>query len=129
MIDQTTPSATVAERPLNAAGPVRPLRQRARTGALRLALLLFSLLLPLLALELALRWFGPILPGNYSTGYYLTTDPVYGRFHVRDFSGWTRTSEYTTFFRTNGLGLRGGALSSTPAPGVDRVLVTGDSFV
>ena len=103
--------------------------RRARIVALRLALVLFGLLLPLLALELALRWLGPILPGNYTTGYYLTTDPVYGRFHVRDFSGWTRTSEYTTFFRTNGLGLRGGPVSSTPTPGVDRILVTGDSFV
>jgi hypothetical protein len=129
MIDQTTPSATVSGSSLIAARPVRHLRRRARTVALRLALLLLSLLLPLLALELALRWFGPILPGNYSTGYYLTTDPVYGRFHVRDFSGWTRTPEYTTFFRTNGLGLRGAPLSATPAPGVNRILVTGDSFV
>jgi hypothetical protein len=96
---------------------------------LRLTLVAASLLAPLLMLELALRLFGPILPGNYSTGYYLTTHPVYGRFHVTSFGGWTRAPEYTTYLRTNSLGLRGPEISASKPSDVFRVLVVGDSFV
>jgi hypothetical protein len=100
-----------------------------RVVFVRVSLLLVSLLLPLLGLELALRVFGPILPGNYSTGYYLTADPAYGRFHVRGFSGWTRTAEYTTHIRTNSLGLRGPEIALPKPGGLFRVLALGDSFV
>src|SRR5690349_10106483 len=117
------PGTAPATGTVNGVAPRRP-GCRARTVVLRLVLLLLSLSLPLLVLELALRWFGPILPGNYSTGYYLTTDPVYGRFHVRDFSGWTRTPEFTSYFRTDSLGLRGGPVTPLPAAGVYRILVT-----
>lgn len=97
--------------------------------ALRVGLVLFSLVLPLLALEVALRVLGPIFPGNYSTGYFLTTHPSYGRFHVRGYSGWEKTREYTTYVRTNSLGLRGAEVSPAKPVDVFRIVVVGDSIV
>jgi hypothetical protein len=99
-----------------------------RLGA-RLLLLLVGLLLPLLLLEAALRLVGPILPGNYNTGTFLTTHPVYGRFHVPNFDGWVKTSEFTSRVTINSLGLRGPERPYAKPPGATRVLVLGDSFV
>ncbi|MFN8632273.1 MAG: SGNH/GDSL hydrolase family protein [Chloroflexota bacterium] len=91
-------------------------------------MLVVSLLLPLLLLEAALRLFGPILPGNYNTGTFLTTDPVYGRFHVRGFDGWVKTREYTSRVTINALGLRGPERPLAKPPGVQRIVLLGDSF-
>jgi hypothetical protein len=101
----------------------------ARKWGARLGLLVIGLAAPLLAVELAVRLFGPILPGNYNTGTFLTTHPVYGRFHVLGFDGWVKTPEFTARVTINSLGLRGPERSYEKPPGVTRVLVLGDSFV
>jgi hypothetical protein len=88
-----------------------------------------SLLLPLVALELTLRAFGPVFPGNYATGKYLTADPVYGRFHVLNFTGWLRTEEFVSYLRINSDGLRGPELPVVKPTGSFRILALGDSFV
>ena len=76
-------------------------------GAAGSVVLVVSLLLPLLLLEAALRLLGPVLPGNYNTGTFLTPHPVYGRFHVPGFDGWVKTREYTVRVTINQQGLRG----------------------
>lgn len=101
----------------------------ARRWGGRLALLAVSLLLPLAVVEAALRLFGPILPGSYNTGSFLTTHPVYGRFHVPRFDGWVKTHEFASRVRINSLGLRGPERGYARPDGVRRVLVLGDSFV
>lgn len=98
-----------------------------RIGA-RLTLILVSLALPLLLCEGALRLFGPVLPGNYNTGSFLTQHAVYGRFHVPSFDGWVKTSEFTARVTINSLGLRGPERPYEKPPGVRRILVLGDSF-
>jgi hypothetical protein len=98
-----------------------------RIGA-RLALIVVSLALPLLLCELLLRSLGPVLPGNYNTGTFLTPHPVYGRFHVPRFDGWVRTSEFTARVTINSLGLRGPERPYERPADVRRILVLGDSF-
>lgn len=95
----------------------------------RLALLSLGLVVPLVVVEAALRLFGPVLPGNYNTGSFLTTHPTFGRFHVLGFDGWVKTSEYTSRITINSLGLRGRERTYAKPDGVRRVLVLGDSFV
>lgn len=95
----------------------------------RLLLVLLALLLPVLALELALRLFGPILPGNYRTGSFQAAHPLYGRFQVPNFDGWIRTDEFTAHMKTNSLGLRDDEVVLPKPPGTFRILVIGDSFV
>jgi hypothetical protein len=90
--------------------------------------LVVSLLAPLLLLEAALRLFGPVVPGNYSTGTFLTPHPVYGRFHVPGFDGWVRSREFTSRVTINSLGLRGPERSYLKPAGTRRVMVLGDSF-
>lgn len=111
-----------------ARGPGRAGVVARRWGA-RLLLLLAGLLVPLLLLEAAIRLFGPILPGNYNTGTFLTTHPVYARFHVLGFDGWVKTSEFTSRVTISSLGLRGPERPYAKPPGTSRVLVLGDSFV
>jgi hypothetical protein len=96
---------------------------------LRLGLVIVALLLPLLVLELTLRIFGPIFPGNYSTGKYLTADPTYGRFHVLNFTGWLRTEEFVSYLRINSEGLRGPEIPSVKPAGSFRILALGDSYL
>ena len=92
-------------------------------------MLQFGLVLPLLLLEAAIRLFGPIMPGNYSTGTFLTPHPVFGRYHVPGFNGWLKTREFTTRVRINAAGLRGPERPYAKPPGTRRILVVGDSFV
>jgi hypothetical protein len=84
---------------------------------------------PLLLLELTLRQFGPVIPGNYETGVWAQGDSVVGHFHIPGATAWIREPEFTTYLRFNSLGLRG-AEAQVPKP-TDRfrVLVLGDSFV
>src|SRR5687768_16074598 len=59
----------------------------------RSLVVLVGVLAPLLMLEVALRLFGPILPGNYDTGHYLERHARLGHFNVPNFDGWIKTRE------------------------------------
>jgi hypothetical protein len=85
-------------------------------------------LAPLLLLEAALRIVGPVLPGNYSTGTFLTAHAVYGRFHVPGFDGWVKTREFTSRVTINQQGLRGPERTYAKTAGTRRIMVLGDSF-
>lgn len=102
-----------------------------RRTALRpkIALATFGLLLPLLVLELALRLFGPILPGFYRTGTDLVVHPVFGHFHQPNIVVWRRTPEFVAEERINSKGLRERELAYEKPAGTRRVLVLGDSYV
>ena len=95
----------------------------------RVVLVLVSVALPLLMLELALRVFGPIVPGNYETGVWAEGHPVVGHFHIPGSSAWVREPEFTTYLRFNRFGLRGPEIAAEPAPSERRVLLLGDSFL
>lgn len=97
--------------------------------AFRLVLLLVGIAFPLLALELALRAFGPFLPGNYSAHLYLEPHPTFGRFHTPSSTGWIRTEEYIARVDINSRGLREREIPYEKPSGRRRVLVLGDSFV
>ena len=73
----------------------------------RAGLGLAGLIVPLLVVELVVRVFGPVLPGNYDTGVWLTYHPLFGTFHLPGSTAWTRAPEYTVFQRFNSEGLRG----------------------
>ena len=75
-----------------------------------------------------MRFFGPVVPGNYSTGTFLTPHPVYGRFHVPGFDGWIKSREFTSRVTINSLGLRGPERGYAKPAGTRRILVLGDSF-
>ncbi|MFN8522915.1 MAG: SGNH/GDSL hydrolase family protein [Chloroflexota bacterium] len=85
--------------------------------------------LPLLLLEVALRWFGPILPGNYDTGAYLVRNLELGHFHVPGFDGWIKSREFTTHVKISQLGLRDRRERYEKPVGTKRVVLIGDSFV
>jgi len=93
----------------------------------RLLLALAGLLAPILLVELVLRVFGPILPGNYETGVWAQGDPAVGHLHTPNSRAWIKEPEFTTYLRFNGDGLRGDEL---PGPQeARRVLALGDSFI
>jgi hypothetical protein len=105
---------------------VRPSRRVVWIG--RAIIVLATILLVLGMLEASLRLFGPILPGNYTSGAYLERHPVYGFFHVRDYEGWQHSSEYFARVHFNRLGLRDPRERYEKPPGTFRILVLGDSF-
>jgi hypothetical protein len=95
----------------------------------RLAIVLMTVLLVLAALEVSLRLFGPVLPGNYTSGAYLERHPLYGFFHVRGYEGWQQSNEYFARVRFSQLGLRDPRDRYEKPPGTFRILLLGDSFV
>jgi hypothetical protein len=95
----------------------------------RALLVTLGLALPLLALELALRIFGPVIPGNYETGVWAEGHPVFGHYHIPGASAWIREPEFTTHLRFNRFGLRGPEVATKKAPSTRRVLLLGDSFL
>jgi hypothetical protein len=93
----------------------------------RSLLALMGLLLPLVLIEVGLRAFGPILPGNYETGVWAQADPVVGHVHTPGSEAWVREPEFVTYLRFNSLGLRGD--EPPPEAAARRVLALGDSFI
>jgi hypothetical protein len=100
-----------------------------RAIALKAALVLAGLAGPLLLVELALRLFGPVLPGNYETGVWAEGHPVVGHAHIPGARAWVREPEFTTFLRFNQHGLRGADVRVPKPPDRFRVLLVGDSFI
>ena len=100
-----------------------------RAIALRLGLVLVGLAAPLLLVELTLRLFGPVLPGNYETGVWAEGHPVFGHFHIPGATAWVREPEFTTYLRFNQHGLRGAEVRVPKPPERYRVLFVGDSFI
>jgi hypothetical protein len=98
-------------------------------GVGRILCVLFGLVVPLLLLELTLRLFGPVLPGNYETGVWAQGDSVVGHFHIPGSTAWIREPEFTTFLRFNGEGLRGAEMRVPKPSDRVRILLLGDSFV
>jgi len=92
-------------------------------------IVLVTVLLVFGLLEASLRLFGPILPGNYTSGAYLVRHPIYGFFHVPDYEGWQHSSEYFVRVRFNQLGLRDPRTGYEKPPGTFRILLLGDSFM
>ena len=95
----------------------------------RASIVLFTIVLVLGTLEASLRLFGPILPGNYTSGAYLERHPIYGFFHVPNYEGWQHSSEYFARVRFSPLGLRDPRTSYEKPPGTFRILLLGDSFM
>jgi hypothetical protein len=95
----------------------------------RLTAISLGLLAPLVALEIAIRLFGPILPGQYDTGAYLVRDATLGHFHAPHFDGWIKAPEFTTRVQINGYGLRDRRDSYEKPPGTFRIVLLGDSYV
>ena len=111
-----------------------PARRGSRTAGgrrwlVRAGLVVVGLLLPLVLVELALRLFGPILPGNYETGRWAERHPVFGHFHIPNASAWLREPEFSVHLRFNRFGLRGPDVPLERSPGIPRVLMLGDSFI
>jgi lysophospholipase L1-like esterase len=104
-------------------------RYSLRVWVARLAIVILGLLAPLLMLEAGLRLFGPFLPGNYDTGAYVERHPVFGHFHVPNFSGWIKTPHFTSRIDINPMGLRDPRTSYEKPPRTFRILALGDSYV
>jgi len=106
-------------------------RRRGRGGviAVRILAVLLGLLLPLLMLEVAIRLFGPFLPGNYDTGSMVRRHPTLGHFHPANTSTWVKTPQFTVRLDFNSMGLRDPRPSVAKTPGVFRILALGDSYV
>ncbi|MCC7366998.1 MAG: SGNH/GDSL hydrolase family protein [Chloroflexi bacterium] len=97
--------------------------------AARLIVVLVSLAIPLVALEIALRMFGPFLPGNYDTGPFVRRHPVLGHFHIPSHTSWVKTPRFTVRIDTNPMGFRDPRQSYEKPPGAFRILLLGDSYV
>src|SRR3954452_7101464 len=96
-----------------------------RTIAVRALLVALGLALPALLLEIVLRVFGPVIPGNYETGVWAEGHPVVGHFQIPDATAWVRDPEFTTYLRFNRYGLRGPEIAEQQPPGTKRVLLLG----
>lgn len=85
--------------------------------------------LPLVMLEVVLRVFGPVVPGNYETGVWAEGHPVVGHYHIPGATAWVREPEFTTYLRFNRYGLRGPEITDQKPASTRRVLLLGDSLL
>jgi hypothetical protein len=95
----------------------------------RLTAICLGLLAPLVVLEIAIRLFGPIFPGQYDTGAYLVRDAALGHFHAPHFDGWIKAPEFTTHVQINGYGLRDRRETYEKPAGTFRIVLLGDSYI
>jgi hypothetical protein len=123
----TTPRARIDPRAAELRQTRAPVSRRV-VWVGRVGIVLFTVLLVLGTLEVTLRLFGPVLPGNYTSGAYLERHPTYGFFHVRGYEGWQQSNEYVARVRFSQLGLRDPRERYEKPPGTFRILLLGDSF-
>jgi hypothetical protein len=119
-------SAVAARQTVASAGHRRG---RGSVLAARVLAVALGVLLPLLALEMALRLFGPFLPGNYDTGSMVRRHPVLGHFHPTNTRTWVKTPQFTVRLDFNPMGLRDPRQTFDKPAGTFRVLALGDSYV
>lgn len=81
------------------------------------------------ALEIALRAFGPILPGSYRTAPLIEPDPDLGWRHVPSAVIWSKHPDFTARAMVNGQGRLGPEIRGDRRPGTARFLLLGDSYV
>jgi hypothetical protein len=98
-------------------------------GATRLGLVFGGFLAPLLALEVIVRIFGPVLPGDYNVHGFKDPHPVYGLYPRAFARTWNKTDEFAAYIRLNSRGLRGAEIQVPKPPDTLRVLVLGDSLM
>jgi len=96
---------------------------------LRAVLVILALALPLVGLELAMRMYGPFLPGSYAANLYSAPHPLYGFARIPGTVGWVKTDEYMAPFAINSHGLREREIPYESPSYLKRVLIIGDSFV
>lgn len=102
---------------------------RIRIALLRTLVVVLAIVIPLAALEVALRVYGPFLPGRYSPHMYSAPHPLYGFARVPGMVGWVKSEEFLSRVAINSRGLREREIDYPKAAGTSRVLVLGDSFV
>lgn len=100
------------------AGPIRRI-------LVRMATVLASIVLTIGALEVTLRI---VAPGRR---FVMRRDDWIGTHYIPNFAGNVDVPEAgrPVYLRFNGLGFRGGPASEEKKPGVNRVVVLGDSFI
>jgi hypothetical protein len=119
----------VSEADVGASAKAQRGPRRAAIIGFRVAAVLAGLLLPLLALEAALRLFGPFLPGNYDTGPLVRRHPTLGHLHTPNYRGWVKTPQFTVQLDFNPMGLRDPRQTYAKPPDTFRILALGDSYV
>lgn len=97
-----------------------------------LLILAAAVIVPFMALEIALRLFFPIYAPQFVPEKvnepFIAFDPELGWFHKRDFTAWIESKEYKTRAYLNRRGTRGKLYDYAKPEGVRRILILGDSL-
>lgn len=93
-----------------------------------LVALISSSVVVLGCLEIALRQFGPFLPGSYRTGPIIRPNAELGWSNVPDSTQWLRRPEYVTEVRVNRSGQHGPE-SPSASTAAQHIWLLGDSYV
>src|SRR5262245_13709473 len=89
----------------------------------RIVAVVLGIVVPVLVLEVLLRQFGAVAPGEYQTVGLNAASDLFGRQNVPNRAGWKRSSEFNVYVRVNSKGLRGPEIPYDKAPTAYRVLV------